>query len=135
MRQFFRMYSWISALIQVWVEALDGLHQADIAFLDQVAVRQAVAQVLARHRHDQAQVRQHQAAGGFDIRLVAQAPGEAAFFLLRQHRQAVDGRNVGVQVAERRHQGPRIADLQGGGGGGQVHGVSEWAARPWFQKY
>jgi hypothetical protein len=34
----------------VRVEALDGLHQADVAFLDQVAVGQAVAQVFARNR-------------------------------------------------------------------------------------
>ena len=78
MRQFFRMYSWISALIQcmrvahqahalLGVEALDGLHQADIAFLDQVALRQAVAQVLARDRHHQAQVRQHQPPGGLQV--------------------------------------------------------------------
>jgi hypothetical protein len=56
----------------VGVEALDGLHQADVAFLDQVAVRQAVAQVLARDRHHQAQVRQHQPAGGFQVVPVAQ---------------------------------------------------------------
>ena len=93
MRQFFRMYSWISALIQcmrvadqadalVRVEALHGLHQADVAFLDQVAVRQAVAQVLARDRDDQAQVRQHQASGGLEVAVFTQAPPERGFFLL-----------------------------------------------------
>jgi hypothetical protein len=55
------------------VEALDGLHQADVAFLDQVALRQPVAQVLARDRHHQAQVRQHQLPGGLDVAVVAQA--------------------------------------------------------------
>jgi hypothetical protein len=40
----------------VRVEALDGLHQADIAFLDQVAVRQPIAQVLAGNRDHEAQV-------------------------------------------------------------------------------
>src|SRR3546814_1291864 len=44
------------------VEALDRLHQADVAFLDQVAERQAVAVVAARDVHDEAQVRMHQLA-------------------------------------------------------------------------
>ena len=42
------------------VEALDRLHQADVAFLDQVAHRQAVADVAARDVHHEAQVRQHE---------------------------------------------------------------------------
>ena len=37
----------------VRVKAFDGFHQADIAFLDEVAVGQAVAQVLAGNRHYQ----------------------------------------------------------------------------------
>ena len=49
----------------VRVKALNGLHQADITLLDQVAVWQTVAQVLARHRHYQTQVREHQLTGGF----------------------------------------------------------------------
>src|SRR3546814_6716728 len=53
-----------SDLATFGIEALDGFHQADIAFLDEVGMGQAVAQVLAGHRHHQAQVRQHQFAGG-----------------------------------------------------------------------
>ena len=41
----------------VGVETLDRLHQADVAFLDQVADLQAVAVVAARDVHDEAQVR------------------------------------------------------------------------------
>jgi tRNA A37 threonylcarbamoyladenosine dehydratase len=33
----------------VGVKALDGFHQAHIAFLNEVGVGQAIAQVLARH--------------------------------------------------------------------------------------
>ena len=91
------------------VEALDGLHQADVAFLDQVAVRQAVAQVLARHRHDQPQVRQHQPAGGLQVALVAQLARQVRLVFCRQHRHAVDRRDVRVEVAQRRHQGPGVA--------------------------
>jgi hypothetical protein len=57
----------------VRVETLDCLHQADIAFLDQVGVRQAVAQVAARDRHHQAQVRQHQLLRGVQVVLSASA--------------------------------------------------------------
>jgi hypothetical protein len=92
----------------VGVEALDGLHQADVALLDQVGVRQAVAQVLARGGNHQPQVRQHQLSGGFDVAGVAQLARKALLFLLRQHRQAVDGRDVGVQVAQGRYDCPRI---------------------------
>ena len=42
------------ALIRV--EALDGLHQPHVAFLYQIAMRQAVAQILARDGNHQPQV-------------------------------------------------------------------------------
>jgi len=77
MRQLRSTYSWISALIQ-WtanghqphadgrVEALHRLHQADVAFLDQVGLRQAVALVATGDMHHEAQVRQHQLPGGVE---------------------------------------------------------------------
>jgi hypothetical protein len=37
-------------------ELIDGLHQADVAFLDQVQELQATVRVLLRDRHDQAQI-------------------------------------------------------------------------------
>src|SRR3546814_11950436 len=40
----------------IGVEALDRLHQADIAFLDQVAHAQAVALITARYVHHKAQM-------------------------------------------------------------------------------
>jgi len=101
------------ALIRV--EALDGLHQAHVAFLDQVALRQAIAQVLARHRHHQAQVRQHQPAGGLDVVVVAQLAGVLLFFFEGEHGQAVDGRDVGVKIAQGRHHGPRVGRGDGSG--------------------
>ena len=97
----------------VRVEALDGLHQADVAFLDQVAVGQAVAEVLARDRDDQAQVRDDQAAGGRQVAVVAQATGELGLLFLGQKRDAVDGADVGVEVAEGRDQGPGVPDGEG----------------------
>ena len=96
----------------VRVEALDRLHQAHVAFLDQVAMRQPVAQVLARDRDHQAQVRQHQLAGSFDIASLAQPSRRRQFLFEREQRHAVGRRNVGVQVAERRHQRPRVTQRQ-----------------------
>jgi hypothetical protein len=92
---------------------------AYVAFLDQVAMGQAVAQVLARDRHDEAQVGHHQLAGGVQVVVVAQAAGGLLLLLQREQRQAVDRGNVGVQVAQGRHERPRIrhGDRAGGGGG------------------
>ncbi len=103
------------------VEALDGLHQADIAFLDQVAVRQAVAQIIAGDGHDETQVRHHERAGGLQVVVVAQLGRQARLFLLCEQGQTVDGRDVGVEVAQRGNQTPRITDGQCvGGGSGHV---------------
>ena len=73
----------------VRVKALDRLHQAHIAFLDQVAVGQAVANVLARHRDHQAQVREHQLSRCFQVVVVAELAGKALLFFQREHGQAV----------------------------------------------
>jgi len=78
------------------VEALDGLHQPHVAFLDQVGVRQAVAQVLARHRHHQPQVRHHQPPGGLEVVVLLQALRVVVLFLGGEQRQAVDGADVGL---------------------------------------
>ena len=83
------------------VEALHGLHQADVAFLDQVAERQAVAAVAARDVHDEAQVRQHELARGVEVVVVAQAARQGLLFLAGQHRDAAHGVDVGVEAADR----------------------------------
>jgi hypothetical protein len=97
----------------VRVEALHGLHQADVAFLDQVAVRQAVAEVLARDRDDQAQVRDHEPPGRSQVAVVAQATRELGLLFLGQERDAVDRADVSVEVAERGNEGPGVAQGEG----------------------
>ncbi len=101
----------------VGVEALDGLHQADVAFLDQVTVRQTVAQVLARDGDDQAQVRQHQLAGGIEVVVAPEGAGVFLFLLEREQGQPVHGRDVSVEIAQRRHHRPRVCDCQSRAGG------------------
>ena len=97
----------------IGVKTLDGFHQAHIAFLDQVAVGQAVAQVLARHRHHQTQVREHQLAGGFEVVVGFELAGGLLLFLEGEHGHAVDRRNVSVEVAERGHHRPGVAQGYG----------------------
>ena len=82
------------ALIRV--KAFDGFHQAHIAFLDQVAVRQTIAQVLARDGHHQAQVREHQLTGGLQVALVFEFARKSLLLLEGEHGHAVDRRNVSV---------------------------------------
>ena len=83
------------------VEALDGLHQADVAFLHEVAHRQAVAAIAARDVHDEAQVRQHQLARRVEVVVAAQPARERLFFLAGQHRNAAHGVDVRVEAADR----------------------------------
>jgi hypothetical protein len=111
------------------VEPLDGLHEPDVAFLDQVAVRQAVTQVLPRHRHDQPQVGQHQPAGCVQILLVTQLARQTRFLFSREHGQPIHCRDIGIQIAQRWHQGPRVT--QGDSSGGrQLHGGHRLCLRP-----
>ena len=83
------------------VEALDGFHQADVALLDQVAVRQSVTQVAASDGHDDAQVRQHQFARGLDVVLRAELARERDLMLGREDRKAVYCLDVCLQAPDR----------------------------------
>ena len=58
------------------VELLDGVHQAEVALLDEVEQRQARRLVLLGDRHDQAQVRLHERALG--VLAVAERPAQLA---------------------------------------------------------
>ena len=71
------------------VKALDRLHQAHIALLNQVGVGQAIAQILARNGHHQTQVRQHQFPGGLHVLVVAPLAGKFLLLLQGEHGQSV----------------------------------------------
>ena len=85
----------------VRVEALHGLHQADVAFLDQVADRQTIAAVAARDVHDEAQVRQHQLTRGIEVAARLQLARERELLLTRQHRDARHAFNIGIEASDR----------------------------------
>jgi hypothetical protein len=94
------------------VEALDGLHQAHVAFLDQVGLGQAVAGITLGDVHDEAQVRQHHLPCRFQILFIEEAFSQFALLLDSQQRDAVDRMHVCLQV---RTGGKGIDRLQGSG--------------------
>ncbi len=65
------------------VEALDRLHQADVAFLDQVGLGQTIAGIAAGDVDDESQVGKNHLASGFEVLMVEQALGQIAFLLDR----------------------------------------------------
>ena len=88
------------------VEALHRLHQADVAFLDQVGLRQTVAHVVAGDGHHQAQVRHHHARAprrGRCLRLRRRP--SSSLPLGGEHRDGVHRLDVRLQAGNRR-QGP-----------------------------
>jgi hypothetical protein len=89
------------------VEALDGLHQADIAFLDQVGMRQAVAEVAAGDGDHQAKVRENKLTRRLHIAFAVETLGQPGFLGFGQHRITVRGLDIGIDVANRRGDGKR----------------------------
>ena len=84
------------------VEAAHRLHQADVAFLDQVRLRQAVAQVLPADGDDQAQVRHHELACCFEIVVPLQPRAEILLLLGSEQRKPVHRLDVVVETPQRR---------------------------------
>ena len=82
------------------VEALDRLHQADVAFLHQIAHRQTVAAIATGDMHHESQVREHQLARGAQIVLLAESARQLLLVLAAQHRYAADSINVGIETAQ-----------------------------------
>ena len=87
------------------VEALDGLHEADVAFLDQVAERQAVTDIAARNvttkrRCDSTSWRA--ASRSCSLR---KRTRERPLLLQRQHGHRVYRVDVGIEAADRAQQG------------------------------
>ena len=92
------------------VELLDRADQAEVAFLDEVEERDAGFRVVARDRHDQAQVRLDQTALGGLVALVLQA-GELAFLRRGEQRAVADLADVELErIRELRIGGLRLDD-------------------------
>src|SRR5690606_16130419 len=83
------------------VEAPHGLHQADVAFLNQVAELQPVTGVAPGDVDDEPEVRQDELAGRIEIVVVAEPNRELPLLVRLQDRQAVDRLDVVIQAADR----------------------------------
>ena len=80
------------------VKATHSLHQADVTFLNQVRLRQAIARIITSNVNNKAQVRQDQLFRCFQIALVMQLFSKLPLFISRQHRPSVSGPDVRFQV-------------------------------------
>jgi len=78
------------------VKSLDRLHEADVALLDQIGLRQAIAQVLPGNGHHQTQVGEDQLPGGIQVVLIPQAFGAVLLLLQREQGKAVDRGDVSI---------------------------------------
>ena len=87
------------------IETFYRLHQADIALLDQVGLRQAVADVIASDRDHQSQVGEHQMARRLQVAGITQMACVLGFLRLGQQREAVHRLDVGFQTAGCREDG------------------------------
>ena len=94
------------------VEAAHRLHEPDIAFLDEVGLREPVAEILAAHGDDEPQVRQDELLRRVKVVVADEAAPERELLLGGQQRKAVHGLDVLIQIA----QGRGRRERQGGTG-------------------
>jgi hypothetical protein len=87
----------------VGLELLDGLHQADIAFGDHFADRQAVAAIAHGDLGHETQVAGDHLVGGGGVLMLFPTLGEHELLVLGQHRELADLGEVTRQAAVRRH--------------------------------
>jgi len=73
----------------------------DIALLDQIVHRQAIAAVAARNVNHETQVREHELAGRGQIVMLPEALSELLLALAREHRNAAHALQIGVEAADR----------------------------------
>jgi hypothetical protein len=85
----------------VGIESLDGFHQADIAFLDQVRVRQTIAEIAPRDCNDQPQVGEYERTRCLDITFGTVALGKILLFRFGEQREPVGCRNIRIQATKR----------------------------------
>ncbi|MNR46862.1 hypothetical protein D3C85_1658870 [compost metagenome] len=83
------------------VEALDRLHQADVALLDQIGLGQAIAGVALGHVNDKTQVRHDQLTGSLEIAILLQTRRQLTLFLCAQHRNRVYCLDIAFQTTLR----------------------------------
>src|SRR5262249_21011013 len=98
------------------------LHQADIAFLNQIADGQSIAAIASCDVHNETQVRQHELSGGAQVVAPAKTDSELALLLTAQHGNAADPLEISIDAADRAGQGE--VSVTGDEGGASGHRVS-----------
>ncbi len=88
----------------VGIEPADGLHEPDVALLNEVAERKPVTGIAAGHMDHEAQMRQHEALGRIEVVRLAQPGGELELLVGREHRNGIGGLKIVVQAAERAYE-------------------------------
>jgi hypothetical protein len=89
------------AHIVIGIETLHGLHEADVAFLDQVAERQTITGIPFRDVHDETQVRQNELARRIEVVLLAESDRQCLFVFLAEHGHGTHGLYIGDEAADR----------------------------------
>jgi NADPH-dependent 2,4-dienoyl-CoA reductase/sulfur reductase-like enzyme len=82
----------------IGLELLDALHQADVAFGDEVADRQSVPAIAHGDLGHEPQVRRHELRRSFGVVVFLVALGEHVFLLGRQHGEFLDFGEVAVEA-------------------------------------
>ena len=88
-----------SAAVRIVVT--DGLHEADVAFLNEVRIGQAVSEKASGDRDDQAEMAENEPLGGLHVTVVAKTDGQGPFLLGRQDRSTLGCAHEGFEVSER----------------------------------
>ena len=81
------------------VVALYRLHEANVALLNKVGLRQAVAGIRFSEVYNETEVRKNQLARRIDVIVIIVLLGEFELVLWRQNSDAIDRRHVGRQVS------------------------------------
>ena len=95
----------------VGLEALDGLHQTDVAFGHDLADRQAVAAIAHGDLGDEAQMRGDELVGGGGILMLAPTLGEHVFLLRLQNGELANFRQIPRKTAFARYHGQGSSHL------------------------
>jgi hypothetical protein len=82
----------------VGIEALHGLHQANVAFRDDFGHGQAIAAIAHRDLRDQAQMAGHHLMGGFGVLVFLPALGQHELLALFQHGELANLRKIAGEV-------------------------------------
>jgi hypothetical protein len=106
----------------VGVEALDRLHQPDVALRDDLVERQPVAAVAHRDLGDQAEVAGYELVGGLDVAMLLPLLGEDELLLGLQHREPPDLFEVAGKARARRRDGQKVRHVRSLSGGAGIRG-------------